>query len=285
MTSLNLDAVGTETEPREWSWASKDCVLYALGVGAGVDEGPFTTEFDQQVLPTFATVIGAIGGAWDRLGHKPGTIAHGEQAIEMNGPLPPDGRLLATSRLVAIYDKGSGALAVGESTARDVETGEILFTGRSAMFIRGEGGWGGDRGPTGARVEPPDREPDHVVREQTLSTQALLYRLSGDYNPLHADPAFAHRAGFERPILHGLCTYGFAGRALLSRLCGGDPEIFGGMEARFARPVVPGDELVTKIWETPASGDTGHHAVFVTESRTGDVVLSGGGFRRAGAAS
>lgn len=269
MTTINLDAVGVESEPMTWSWTSKECMLYALGVGAGVDELTFSTEKDQQVLPTFATVIGGIGGAWSKLGHRPGTIVHGEQEISLRGPLPPQGEAVSTSRITAIYDKGSGAVAVGESTVADARTGTVLFTGRTSMFVRGAGGWGGDRGPSSTRNDPPDRRPDHVVTHQTLAQQALIYRLSGDYNPLHADPEFARAHGFERPILHGLCTYGFAGRALLSALCQGDPSRFGGMEARFAKPVLPGDALVTKMWED------GDGAIFVTETGEGVTVLAG----------
>jgi acyl dehydratase len=273
MTTINLDAVGVESPPMTWSWTSKDCMLYALGVGAGVDELAFSTEKDQRVLPTFATVIGGIGGAWGKLGHRPGTIVHGEQEISLCGPLPPEGQAVSTSRITAIYDKGSGAVAVGESTVVDAGTGSVLFTGRTSMFVRGAGGWGGDRGPSAARNDPPDRSPDHVVTHHTLPEQALIYRLSGDYNPLHSDPDFARANGFDRTILHGLCTYGFAGRALLSALCQGDPARFGGMDARFARPVFPGSDLVTKMWED----DDG--AAFVTETGEGVPVLTGR-FRR-----
>jgi acyl dehydratase len=269
MTTINLDAVGAESPPMTWSWTSKDCLLYALGVGAGVDELSFSTEKDQQVLPTFATVIGGIGGAWGRLGHRPGTIVHGGQEIALAGPLPPEGEAVSTSRITAIYDKGSGALAVGESTVVDARSGAVLFTGRTSMFVRGAGGWGGDRGPSATKHDPPERPPDHVVTHQTLPQQALIYRLSGDRNPLHSDPDFAQAAGFDRPILHGLCTYGFAGRALLGALCHGDPARFGGMEARFAKPVFPGDALVTRIWED----DDG--AVFVTDAGDGAPVLTG----------
>jgi acyl dehydratase len=269
MTTINLDAVGVESTPTTWSWTPKDCMLYALGVGSGVDELAFSTEKDQRVLPTFATVIGGIGGAWGQLGHRRGTIVHGEQEIRLRGPLPPEGEAVSTSRITAIYDKGSGAVAVGESTVVDARTGAVLFTGRTSMFVRGAGGWGGDRGPSASRHDPPHRRPDHIVTHQTLPQQALIYRLSGDYNPLHSDPEFARAAGFERPIVHGLCTYGFAGRALVSALCNGDPSRFGGMDARFATPVFPGGALVTKMWEDD------HGATFVTETGEGVAVLTG----------
>ena len=173
-------------------------------------------------------------------------------------------------RITGIYDKGSGAVIARESQSVDAETGEPMFTVRGHTFIRGEGGFGGDRGPSGPRHVPPDRDPDHAVTYLTRADQALLYRLSGDRNPLHSDPAFAKMAGFPRPILHGLCTYGFTGRALLHALCGSDPARFGSMEGRFSKPVFPGDSLTVKIW---VDGD---EAVFRTENQDGDVVIDQG---------
>ena len=155
----------------------------------------------------------------------------------------------------------------------DGETGEPRFSTRTGLFIRGEGGFGGERGPSGARNQPPSRDPDHVVSYATRADQALLYRLSGDRNPLHSDPAFAKRAGFDRPILHGLCTFGMAGRALLHTLCGSDPARFSSMEARFSRPIYPGDTLSVSMWVD------GREAVFRTETQDGTVVLDGGRMR------
>jgi acyl dehydratase len=138
------------------------------------------------------------------------------------------------------------------------------------MFIRGEGGWGGDRGPSGPKNVAPDRAPDHEVTYVTRPDQALTYRLSGDRNPLHADPEFAKAAGFPKPILHGLCTYGFTGRALLHSLCGSDPARFTSMAARFSKPVYPGDALTVKMWVD------GGEAIFRTETQNGDVVIDQG---------
>jgi acyl dehydratase len=196
---------------------------------------------------------------------------HGEQAIELHGPIPVEGTVRTTGRITGIYDKGSGAVIATESTSVDAQTGEPRFTTRSSAFIRGEGGFGGDRGPSGPKNVAPDRDADHVVSYETRADQALLYRLSGDRNPLHSDPEFAKMAGFDRPILHGLCTYGFTGRALLHSLCGSDPARFRSMEARFSKPVFPGDTLTVRMWIT---GDG--EAVFRTETQNGDVVIDQG---------
>jgi acyl dehydratase len=152
-------------------------------------------------------------------------------------------------RITAMHDKGKAAVVVTETTATDNADGEPMFTNISSVFIRGEGGWGGERGPSGPLNVPPDREPDHLVRYQTSTDQALVYRLSGDRNPLHSDPAFAAMGGFDRPILHGLCTYGFSGRALLHTLCDGDSKRFHHIEGRFTSPVVPGEALTVAMWD------------------------------------
>lgn len=277
---LNPDAVGSKSEPGEKSWDSKDAILYALGVGCGVDDLPFTTEntkgVEQQVLPTMGVVLGVGGrGAWDALGEINWTmLVHGEQAIELHKPIPVEGTARSVTTVAGVYDKGSGAVVVTETESVDAATGEPLFTTRSAAFIRGEGGWGGDRGPSGDRPTAPERAPDHEVKLQTGIDQALIYRLSGDRNPLHSDPSFATAAGFDRPILHGLCSYGFTGRALLRELCGNDPTRFKSMEARFSSPVFPGDELAIAIWRT---GDG--EAVFQTR-RPGDTVVIDNGLCR-----
>jgi acyl dehydratase len=253
---INPDAVGSEGEPAHASWTSKDALLYAVGIGAGTSELPFTTEntagVDQQVFPTFAVVIGwGAGSALRDLGtFNPALLVHGQQAITLHKPFAPEGSVTSRSRIAAIYDKGKAAVVVTETEATDDADGSPYFSTRSSMFIRGEGGWGGDRGPSGAQNVPPDRAPDHRVSYQTSPDQALLYRLSGDRNPLHSDPGFAAMGGFDKPILHGLCSYGFSGRALLHTLCGSDPSRFLHMEARFASPVIPGEALTVSIWDT-----------------------------------
>jgi acyl dehydratase len=276
---INHEAVGARSEPARHSWTSKDCLLYAVGVGAGAEdpsqELAFTTEnsqdVDQRVLPTMAVVLGAGGGFFGALGaFTPAMLVHGEQSISLAREIPVQGELESITEIVGIYDKGSGALVVIESESSLVGDGEPLFTTRSGLFIRGEGGWGGDRGPS-SRFAAPERAPDHEVTYPTRIDQALTYRLSGDRNPLHSDPKFAALAGFPRPILHGLCTYGFTGRALLHTLCDGDPARFRSMTGRFSSPVFPGEALTVRIW-VERDGE----ALFQTVGPDGRVVLDAG---------
>ena len=191
---LNPEAVGTVGEPYEASWTSKDALLYAVGIGAGTDELVFTTEntngVDQQVFPTFAVVVGWGGGsAMRNIGtFNPALLVHGQQAITVHKPLPVNGSASLQGKVVGMYDKGKAAVVVTETVATDLADGQPLFTNLSSAFIRGEGGWGGDRGPSGPQNVPPDRAPDHQVTYQTSPDQALVYRLSGDRNPLHSDP-------------------------------------------------------------------------------------------------
>jgi acyl dehydratase len=252
---LNPEAVGTIGEAYEASWTSKDALLYAVGIGAGTTELAYTTEntngVDQQVFPTFAVVVGwGAGSAMGNIGtFNPALLVHGQQAITLHKALPVEGSVSLQGQVVAMYDKGKAAVVVTETTATDLADGQPLFTNVSSAFIRGEGGWGGDRGPSGPQNVPPERSPDHQVTYQTSPDQALVYRLSGDHNPLHSDPSFAAMGGFDRPILHGLCTYGFTGRALLHSLCGSDANRFRHIEGRFASPVLPGDALTVAMWE------------------------------------
>ncbi len=277
---INPDAVGTKSEPTRRKWTSKDALIYALGVGAGaadpLEELEFTTENSsdkpQRTLPTIAVVLGPLGGAFGSIGtFNPAMLVHGEQGITLHREIPVEGELEAVSEITGIYDKGKGAVVVTESTCTLVDTGEPLFSTRMSAFIRGEGGWGGDRGPSGTPNAAPEREPDHTATVQIRHDQALLYRLSGDRNPLHSDPTFAAMGGFDRPILHGLCTYGFTGRALLHTLCGSDPARFLGMDARFTSPVMPGESLTVKAWD-----DGSGSAIFQTCGQDGRVVIDAG---------
>jgi acyl dehydratase len=270
--AINPAAVGATGGPVERSWTSKDCLLYALGVGASLDELQFATEKHQKVLPTMPVVLGARGAVpMQNIGSfNPAMLVHGEQGIELMREIPAEGTLRATGKIAAIYDKGKGAVVVSETETVDAKTGEPLFKTRSSAFIRGAGGFGGERGPSGPVNEPPTRKPDHEVTYQTRPDQALLYRLSGDRNPLHSDPEFAKMAGFPRPILHGLCTYGFTGRALLHTLCGSDPARFKSMEGRFSKPVFPGEALTITMW---VDGKT---CIFQTKNERGEVVLDQG---------
>ena len=192
-------------------------------------------------------------------------LVHGSQAITLHRPIPVEAEATVQDKVVAMYDKGKAAVVVTEAETK-LKTGELLWTTRSSVFIRGEGGWDGDRGPSGPQNEPPAKAPDHEVTLQTSPDQAFVYRLSGDRNPLHTDPSFAAIGGFDRPILHGLCSYGFTGRALLGALCNNDVTKFKHIEGRFSSPVMPGDALTIRMWNIGA-GET----VFTTS--VGDRVV------------
>jgi acyl dehydratase len=273
---INPEAVGAKGVPVRRTWTSKDALLYAVGVGAGVGELAFTTEntkdVRQRVLPTFAVIIGGGGIPMDKIGSfNPMLMVHGEQGIELLDEIPPEGELESVGEVTAIWDKGNAAVLEFESTSTNVATGKPLLKTRTMLFCRGEGGWGGDRGPS-QKTEFPDRPADHEVTYQTREDQALTYRLSGDRNPLHSDPSFAAVGGFPKPILHGLCTWGFTGRALLHTLCGSDPSRFKAMNSRFSKPVYPGDALTVSMWVD------GHSALFRTRNQNGDIVIDQGTF-------
>jgi len=267
---INPDAVGSRSEPIEVSWDSKDALLYAVGIGAGHEELAFTTEntddVEQLVFPTFPVVIGwGRGSAMGNIGSfNFAMLVHGQQAVTLHQPIPVEGTATLQSEVTGLYDKGKAAVV--ETTTTALVDGDPLYTNTSSAFIRGEGGWGGDRGPSGPRNVPPDRAPDETVSSRTSRDQAFVYRLSGDRNPLHTDPSFAAMGGFDTPILHGLCTYGFTGRALLHARCGGDPADFRHIEGRFASPVFPGESLTIEMWST-GDGET----VFTTSAGEGDT--------------
>ncbi|MCQ3814433.1 MAG: MaoC family dehydratase N-terminal domain-containing protein [Acidimicrobiia bacterium] len=252
---INPEAVGTTSEPTAFTWTSKDSLLYALGVGAGATdptglELEFTTEnskdHPQQALPTQVVVMGtqkmpAFGD------FNLAALLHGEQTIELHQKLTAEGSAIGQSKVAAIYDKGKAALVQLETTVTD-QNGAPLWSSHAGLFIGGEGGWGGDRGPANNWVLP-DREADTIISYDTRRDQALLYRLNGDRNPLHSDPSFSALAGFDTPILHGLCTFGFTGRALLHGRCEGNPERFKSMGGRFKSPVLPGERLDIHMWD------------------------------------
>lgn len=287
---LDLDAVGSEAGPITVAWEPDDALLYAVAVGAGQDdplaELAFTTEntagVPQRVLPAYGVILTqfrppADGSARPRtdLGtFDPALLVHAEQSVALARPLPASGRMAVTSRLAGIYDKGSGALVVTEATGRlpdDPEDAPTVVT-RSSVFIRGEGGFG-VRAPSDPWQQPED-DPDLVLEAGTRPDQALLYRLCGDHNPLHTDPSFAARAGFDRPILHGMCTYGVVARRLLQELCDGDPAAFASMSGRFSRPVMPGDDLRIQVWRGIGESE----ARFRVLGPDGSVVLDRGRF-------
>ncbi|MCD7439508.1 MaoC family dehydratase N-terminal domain-containing protein [Streptomyces lincolnensis] len=252
-------ALAAEPRSGEITWDHKDVQLYHLGIGAGVpatdpDELRYTLESRLHVLPSFATVAGAgspgvIGGL-----SMPGVdvdlakVLHGGQSLTVHRPLPVKGTATATARIAAVYDKGKAAVLVMRTEVADAQG--PLWTNDAQIFVRGEGGWGGDRGPS-ARLDPPTGDPDRTVERPLREDQALLYRLSGDWNPLHADPEFAKLAGFERPILHGLCTYGVTLKAVVDTLLGGDVTRVRSYATRFAGVVYPGETLRIRMWHTP----------------------------------
>lgn len=275
---VNPDAVGAVGPETEISWTSTDSLLYALGVGAGASdptgfELEFTTEntrdVHQRALPTQVVVLGRANMP-DYGDFNLAALLHGDQHIELHRELPAEGSAVAQARVAGIYDKVKAALVVLETDVRSHD-GEPMWTSRFGLFISGEGGWGGDRGPS-TTWQKPDREPDHVTGYDTRTDQALLYRLNGDRNPLHSDPSFSATAGFDTPILHGLCTFGVTGRALLHTLCGSDPARFWSMGGRFKSPVLPGQRLDVWMW---TEGDT-----TLFQTRVGDrVVFDAGVFR------
>ena len=278
---MDLSQIGREIGPNEIRWTPDDCMLYALGVGAGTRELAFTTENTEgvrlRVLPTYVTTVGRGGGAGhvDALSfgdYGPHQVVHASHKVELFRALSPEGQALATMRVAGIWDKRAGALVELETTARDPRTGEVIFRSIASLFVLGEGGFGGAQGPVLGGARHPGREPDHTVSEITRPEQALIYRLSGDHNRIHSDPTVARLANFERPILHGLCTFGYAGRALLNAVCDGDPERFQTMTARFAKPGYPGDTLSTEIW---VDGEQAH---FQTRSQRGEALIERGVF-------
>ena len=268
---IDLSYVGKTLDKVTYSYTERDVMLYALGVGCGREQLGFTYEKDLQVLPTFAVIASfpammKLGGV---LRVNPAMVLHGEQAIALKAPIPTRGTLTTTPTVSAVYDKGKGAVAVIETDTVD-EKGTLLFHNTASIFVRGEGGFGGDRGPSGPRNVPPERKPDKSVSYATLAQQALIYRLSGDMNPLHADPDFAKLGGFDVPILHGLCTYGHAGRAVLAAFCGNDPARLKSFEVRFSGVVFPGETITTDMWEI-APGKI----VLTAKTERGEAVLSG----------
>jgi acyl dehydratase len=271
--SINLELAGKVIDPIEHAYTWKDCIIYALGVGARLpDDLDFVFEGrGPRVLPTFAVVpsFRSLVDVCGRLGANPMSILHGEQKVIQHRPIPPSGTFTTRARVTGIHDKGKGALVVVEAETTDAG-GERVFDNVFSVFVRGEGGFGGDRGPEAAKADPPEGQaPDFSMTETTSAEQAALYRLSGDLNPLHIAPEMARVGGFDRPILHGLCTYGHAGRAVLRHACGGDPARFRSLSARFSGVVFPGDSLTTSGWQI----EPGRYVVRVT---TGDgrTVLS-----------
>ena len=249
---IDPNAVGAKTGPQLFTWTDRDTLLYALGVGAGVDDLAFTTEnshdIDQQVLPTYAVIACLPFAAAAKIGtFNFAMLLHGEQDVEIHQPIPVEATVTNSGSVVGVYDKGKAALVVLEVKTTD-EAGKPLFTNRFSLFLRGEGGFGGESGPK-AGNEAPSRAPDGVITSTTLPQQALIYRLSGDKNPLHADPDFAKMGGFDKPIIHGLCSYGIVCKAIVDKLLGGDVTKVARYQARFAGVGFPGETYLTSYWK------------------------------------
>ncbi len=274
--TLSPTMVGHQFEPLTISWNAKDTMLYALGVGAKpADELDFVYEGQRdderpKVLPTYAVIpaMRAMGNLRHVVKLDVRRLLHGEQGIELLRPLPAKTEITLASQVSEVWDKGkSGVIGV---TAQASDPDGPLFNSHSTLFYIGGGGFGGEPGPsTKDKNAPPDRDPDLVVDYVTQAEQGAIYRLSGDRVALHIDPEFAKKAGYEKPFMHGLCTYGFIGRAILHGLCGGDPARFRSMTGRFADIVQFEDHIVTKFWHTGAGS-----AVVQAEDQNGNVVLS-----------
>jgi acyl dehydratase len=282
--TLGPDLPGAPLGAKTSAWSAGDAILYALGIGAGqADPGrelAFTTDntaaAPQQVYPTFALLPGADHGvraALELLGDDVDVrkMLHVGQSCEQLAPLPTAGSVVTTGTVAAIWDKEKATVVETETEVADAATGDALARCRQTLMFRGVGGWGGERGPSAPR--PAARpEPDRVLSATTRPDQPLLYRLCGDDNPLHTDPAVARAAGFERPIMHGLCTFGIVGRLLLSAYCDGEVARFGALAGRFSAPAMPGETIDVNVWK----GERGLE--FTATNQDGKVVLDGGEF-------
>ena len=250
----------TRVEGLTASYGDRETMLYALGIGFGRDplnsaELPFVYENRLTAVPTMATVIGwGASGVMSKSGINYLMVVHGEQRLTLHKPLPSAADVVMDERVVGVWDKGEGkgAIVVTERTIRQAVGGERLCTLMSTIFARGDGGFGGPKDGAPAPHALPERVPDVVHACDTRPDQALLYALSGDRNPLHRDPNIAKMAGFPRPILHGLCTYGTACRAVLTAMCNYDAAGITGFDVRFSSPVFPGETIVTEMWRDGA---------------------------------
>jgi acyl dehydratase len=283
---LDPNLVGSVLEVVPSSWDERDCALYALGIGAGqqdpAGELEFTTDArphrPQLVYPTFGVIHGgnaavppllaALGDAVDF-----SAMLHGEQKLEQLETLPSQAKVISQARVSAAWDKGSATVIETVTETRDARTDTLYCRSTQSMFFRGVGGWGGDRGPATAKWSPPSARPTRTLTATSRPDQALLYRLSGDANPLHVDPVVARAAGFARPILHGLCAYGIVGRVLLNSYVAADPTRFTSLQVRFSQPTMPGDTLTIQTWLTSPGV-----VEFQTINQDGAAVHTGGLF-------
>jgi len=273
-------ALGAQLEPVEFSWTSNDVQLYQLALGAGSDpmdsgELRYLTDDTPQVLPTFSSVAATFHMTEPPKVNYPGIdielskVLHGSEAVTVSGPLPASGTASAVTRFTDIWDKGKAAVLVNETTVTD-PAGTVLWTTRRSIFARDEGGFGGERGPS-TSTDSSSRAPDIEIDIPVLPQQALLYRMCGDRNPLHSDPGFAAAAGFPRPILHGLCTYGMVCKALVDTVLDADATRVNTYGARFAGVVFPGETIRANVWRDGAR----YVGVVTVPARDNVTVLSG----------
>lgn len=278
--ALNLEVIGKKTEPVAFRYSEDTVILYALGIGAGVDELDFVYEKGIKVLPTFAVVplMPVLFPFFESARLNLYAVLHGEQKVILHKPIPASGTLHTTTLCESIYDKGDkGAIVNIRFETRD-DSGALIFENKTVIVDRSAGNFGGDRGPRAEKLDPPEGvSPDFRIEQNIPRSQAALYRLSGDKNPLHIDPAFAKKAGFERPILHGLCSFGYAGRAILRGLGLDDPALLKSYAVRFVNVVYPEDTLITEGW----SQGSGRFIVRTTNQH-GKTVLGNGLVEAAG---
>ena len=270
---IRLDRVGKSNGATVHEYTERDVILYHLGIGAQAEDLDFVYEGVNgglKVCPTYAVVpmLEPLMKLLPQFNVPFRSVLHGEQAIFLERPIPPRGRFLTTARVPFVYDKGKAAILIIETETTD-KAGKLLFKTRASLFCHGLGGFGGDPGPKAQVLETPKgRKPDFEITQDTLDSQAVLYRLSGDLNPLHVDPIAASFAGFPRPILHGLCTFGFVGRAVLRGIGGDRVDLIKEFGVRFAAPVYPGEAITTQGWNM---GDGMH---FLRAACKGREVLS-----------
>ncbi len=270
MHKVDLGVIGKKTEPIVFEYTWRDVVLYALGVGATAED--FSLVYENapgglKVLPSFCVVpaIRAFPSFGEDIDWS--LMLHGEHTIRLFRAIPPEGKLIQSGVITDIFDKGKGAVFHAKITGK-TEDGNHIYDAHWAIFYLGGGGFGGDPGPKAEPISPPEKvEPDFSFSYKVAENQAALYRLSGDLNPLHVDPAAAKRGGFDRPILHGLCTYGIATRSLVMGPLNGDVGRLKEFKARFSSSVYPGDTLTTESWKTDGG--------YIVQARTGNgIVLS-----------
>ncbi len=269
---LNLNVIGKELEAAAFTYTEDQVMLYALGIGACAHDLDFVYEKNLKVLPTFAVLpfMPVLLNVFvPEAGLNLFKVLHGEHQIVLHRPIPPSGTVYTTTICDSIYDKGDKGAMVNVRFKTRNAAGDMLFENRAVLIDRGAGNFGGERGPRTEPVDPPRHQaPDFTVSETIPANQAALYRLSGDKNPLHIDPAFAAKGGFDRPILQGLCTLGYAGRAILRNVCNQDPSRLASFALRFMHVVYPGDVLTTEGWKV----DQGKY-IIRTSNQEGKTVL------------